>query len=252
MFHGEWDEEGVYFYQAYNDAIGSWAVEHQTLGGPEFKPARMTWIKPSLAWMLYRSGYGEKINQTMVIKVKLSHSAVSELLSECTCKHGGGGGWGRVQWDPARDLLMSEKDGKTWLPRKMMRQRAIQIGLKGHLSEKYAASILSVEDVTPLAKRIKEAHFQKSEAQVKVEMEKIMSLLPAEREYLPACDKSKLVELCMASCTLTCWTQTWKIARPCDPGSRKFLDNCKNFLHEPNKIVVFNKNKTSFVLKMVK
>ena len=199
VFHGEWDEEGVYFYQAYNDSIAAWAVQHQTLGGPEFKPGRMTWIKPSLAWMLYRAGYGEKHNQTTIIKVKLPHAAVAELLAECTCKHGGGGGWGRVQWDPARDLVMSEKDGKTWVPTKMTRQRAIQIGLKGHLSEKYVASILSVEDVTPLAKRIKEAHCQKTENEIKLEMEKIQDLLPSERKYLPACDKSKLIELGMAT-----------------------------------------------------
>merc|ERR1719319_763359 len=86
IFHGEWDEEGVYFYQAYQDSIASWAVEHQAFGGPDFKPARMTWIKPSLAWMLYRSGYGTKHGQTNVLKVKLPHSAVASLLSGCTCK----------------------------------------------------------------------------------------------------------------------------------------------------------------------
>ena len=37
-----------------------------------------------------------------------------------------------------------------------------------------------------------------------------------------------------------------------DPGSRKFLSNYGNFLSESSKTVVFNKNKTSFVLKMMK
>merc|ERR1711963_806137 len=55
----------------------------------------MTWIKPSFAWMMYRSGYGRKPNQTNVLKIKLGHDAVAELLNECTCKHGGGGGVGR-------------------------------------------------------------------------------------------------------------------------------------------------------------
>merc|ERR1712013_714378 len=54
----------------------------------------MTWIKPSFAWMMYRSGYGRKPNQTNVLKIKLGHEAVAELLNECTCKHGGGGGMG--------------------------------------------------------------------------------------------------------------------------------------------------------------
>ena len=42
-----------------------------------------------------RSGYGRKPNQTNVLKIKLGHDAVAELLNECACKHGGGGGVGR-------------------------------------------------------------------------------------------------------------------------------------------------------------
>ena len=29
VFEAEWDEEGVYFYQAYNDPIADWAIENQ-------------------------------------------------------------------------------------------------------------------------------------------------------------------------------------------------------------------------------
>ena len=43
-----------------------------------------------------------------------------------------------------------------------------------------------------------------------------------------------------------------KMQDPRDPGSRKFLNNCGNFFHELNKMVVFNINKTSFMLKMMK
>jgi len=195
IFLTEWDEEGVYFYQAYCDEIGSWALEHQKLGGPLFKPERMTWIKPSLAWMLYRAGYGEKHNQTSVLKIKLGHTAVAKLLGECVCKHGGGGGWGRVQWDPARDLLMSEKEGQKVLPRKMTRSRAIQIGLKGHLSELYVSSILSIEDVTPLAKLIMEAHSMKTEEEINMKMAEIQKMLPDERKYTPHLDKEKLDQI---------------------------------------------------------
>jgi hypothetical protein len=36
-------------------------VEHQRLdASPKFNITRMTWIKPSWAWMLYRSGYSYK------------------------------------------------------------------------------------------------------------------------------------------------------------------------------------------------
>ena len=33
VFFGEFDEEGVYFYQAYNNEIADWAIEHQRFGG---------------------------------------------------------------------------------------------------------------------------------------------------------------------------------------------------------------------------
>ena len=54
------------------------------LGGPNpppvWNPTRMTWIKPSFAWVLYRSGYGRKHNQTRVLKMKLSHDTVEGTL----------------------------------------------------------------------------------------------------------------------------------------------------------------------------
>ena len=89
--------------------------------GPKFNPARMTWIKPSFAWVLYRSGYGSKHNQERILKIKLPHHAVGHILSQCKCGHGSGGGVGRVQWDPARDIMTSEEKGKQ--PRKMLRER---------------------------------------------------------------------------------------------------------------------------------
>jgi len=33
VFEGEWDSEGVWFYQAYNDEIANWALQHQKVGG---------------------------------------------------------------------------------------------------------------------------------------------------------------------------------------------------------------------------
>ena len=36
VFRGEWDDEGVFFYQAFNDEIAKWAIKNQRFGGPEF------------------------------------------------------------------------------------------------------------------------------------------------------------------------------------------------------------------------
>ena len=74
VFRAEWDEEGVYFYQAYNQLIADYALREQNFGGEGWNPDRMSWIKPSLAWMLYRSRYGYKDkNQARILKIKLSH-----------------------------------------------------------------------------------------------------------------------------------------------------------------------------------
>ena len=86
VFEADFDDEGVYFYQAYNHNIANWAMEHQKLGGPEFNPTRITWIKPSLAWVLYRSGYARKRNQERILKVKLSHEIVAGK-NLCTTTH---------------------------------------------------------------------------------------------------------------------------------------------------------------------
>ena len=190
VFRGQWDDEGVFFYQAYNDEIADWAVQHQQFGGPNFNPTRMTWIKPSFAWVLYRSGYACKHNQTRILKVKLSHASVAELLQNCQCRTGGGGSKGRVQWDPEHDLMSA--DGK--VPRKMLRRRAIQIGLKGSLSEMYVRSVASIEDVTELAHRVHEAH---NATDTKSAMSHLLPELPVERPYMPSCPEPVLARLRM-------------------------------------------------------
>ena len=155
-----------------------------------------------------------------MLKVKLSHAAVAELLNKCACKQGGGGSLGRVQWDPAREMEMSDLDRKMPLPRRSLNRRDIQIGLKDRLSEMYVASVISIKDVTPLAGKLKEAHSGRSESevsflgfslnprifgdkapchtQVRRKVEELQSELPLERVYMPACTKEKLVELRLA------------------------------------------------------
>jgi hypothetical protein len=191
VFLCDWDDEGVWLYQAFKDAIADWAVEHQRFGGPGFDPARMTWVKPSFAWVLYRSGYASKHNQTRVLKVKVSHAALAALLSGCQCKEGGGGAKGRVQWDPARDLSAAE--GR--VPRRMLRQRAIQIGLAGSLSELYVESVLRVVDVTDLALAVGAAHRERAPERVAALLSALP--LPLERPYLPRCERGVLERLGM-------------------------------------------------------
>ena len=54
-----YDEEGIYVYQAFKPTIVAAALKHGTFD-KGFSLDRMTWIKPSFGWMLYRSGYATK------------------------------------------------------------------------------------------------------------------------------------------------------------------------------------------------
>jgi len=196
-FVGEWDDEGVYFYQAFNGAIADWAIEHQKFGGPKFNPDRMTWIKPSFAWVLYRAGYGLKDeNQNRVLKVKLSHEAAATILAACSLAHGQGPrqGNGRVQWDPARSLWHGSAAKRklnmenTVEPRRE-EQRAIQIGMKGELSRFYVGSALSIQDVSALAREILNAHaLWETPHEEEAAMKLLQGELPDERLYVPRCE----------------------------------------------------------------
>jgi hypothetical protein len=55
-----YDNETIRVYQAYSDAIADSALAHGTFVSPPFKMERMTWIKPSFLWMMYRAGWGFK------------------------------------------------------------------------------------------------------------------------------------------------------------------------------------------------
>lgn len=55
QIRAEYDDESITVYQAYSAAIAIPAVREQKLSAsPEFKPGRMTWIKPSWCWMMYQ------------------------------------------------------------------------------------------------------------------------------------------------------------------------------------------------------
>lgn len=187
QFRSEWDEYGVYFYQAFNCKIANWALKNQKFGGPDYKTTRMTWIKPSLAWMLYRSGYASKdINQNRILKIKVPHHIVAQLLTSCSLGHGGGGTDGRVQWDPYRTIYYSDPDYK--YPEKKPSKRAIQIGLKGSLCKLFNDNILEIEDVTALAKQIQAIHCNSTLTSLQQKQQiKGLAELPNERLYIPHC-----------------------------------------------------------------
>ncbi len=171
------DNEGIIVYQAFNPSIAEEAVRLGTFG-KGFNLERMTWIKPSFGWMLYRSGYATKHNQERILKIKLSHDGFLAILSqgihtsfepdlfktEIDWQLALRRGEVRYQWDPDRDLQL-----------RRLERRALQVGIRGSVVRDYVNRwILGLEDVTELAHAIKEAVESK---------QKQLPLVPEERVY---------------------------------------------------------------------
>jgi hypothetical protein len=147
------DEASVIVYQAYRPSIGAYALQNGHFGGPDFSFERMSWIKPNFLWMMYRSGWGTKPGQEVVLALRLRRAFFDELLNvavassfDPTC-HPTREAWQRavtasdvrLQWDP--DHLPC--GAKT-------QRRAIQLGLRGPMLRRMARDeLLELIDMTP-------------------------------------------------------------------------------------------------------
>ncbi|WP_028809512.1 DUF4291 domain-containing protein [Streptomyces sp. 351MFTsu5.1] len=147
----------VTVYQAYSREIGLPAARDGRFPAA-WKRDRMTWIKPSFLWMMYRCGWGAKEGQEIVLAVEISREGFDwALRNACLSSyardvHPDRVAWqrqlkrapARVQWDPERDLLLQP------LP-----YRSLQLGLSGEAARRYADEwTVSIRDVTPLAHEI--------------------------------------------------------------------------------------------------
>lgn len=77
----QFDQESIVVYQAYNSNIGNFAANNGYFGG-EFLFDRMSWIKPSFLWMMYRSGWGTKANQEVILAIWIKRSAFDNILAQ--------------------------------------------------------------------------------------------------------------------------------------------------------------------------
>ncbi|MBY0238570.1 MAG: DUF4291 domain-containing protein [Burkholderiaceae bacterium] len=174
-----YDDTTIRVYQAYSDAIADSALVNGTFVSPPFKMERMTWIKPSFLWMMYRAGWGFKdAGQNRILAIDISREGFEWALANSCLSHADPSmskeEWGRtkdnapvrIQWDPERDLHLQP------LP-----HRAIQIGLSRQAVDLYVNQwIQRVTDVTPLAHRI---HRLLEDGRVT----EAQRLLPQERPY---------------------------------------------------------------------
>ncbi|RJL20782.1 DUF4291 domain-containing protein [Bailinhaonella thermotolerans] len=172
-------EEVVTVYQAYEPRIADAALAAGRFV-PPFKRERMTWIKPSFLWMMYRCGWAGKPGQERVLAIDITREGLSWALSHACLSHydprvhSGQAAWRarlrespvRVQWDPERDVHLRP------LP-----YRSIQIGLSGEAVHRYVGEwTTGIRDVTDTAHAVRRAVRDGDAAA-------IAALLPAERPY---------------------------------------------------------------------
>ena len=180
VIRANYDNETITVYQAFSKKIALPAVEAQTFVSPPFKMERMTWIKPSFLWMMYRSGWGTKENQECILAIKikregfewaLKNSCLSHFNSKIHSNHED---WKnklknspvRIQWDPEKDILLEP------LP-----YRSIQIGLSGIAVENYVSDwITHIEDISDKSQSIHQLIIDNKINQAK-------DVLPSEEIY---------------------------------------------------------------------
>jgi hypothetical protein len=145
------DQASIVVYQDYCPEIGEFAVKNQYFGGA-FSLNRMSWIKPNFLWMMYRSGWGRKAGQDVILAVRIQRQVFDTLLgmavhssyvpeiysSETAWKTAVAQSSVRLQWDPDHH----PSGGK-------LERRAIQLGLRGQILARYAKDwILETEDIS--------------------------------------------------------------------------------------------------------
>lgn len=79
-------EHTITVYQAYPAEIAEPALAAATFVSP-FKVGRMTWIKPSFLWMMYRSGWATKAGQEKVLAIEVTREGFEWALAHSCLSH---------------------------------------------------------------------------------------------------------------------------------------------------------------------
>lgn len=151
QIRAKFDKETIRVYQAFSNTIAADAIKTGKFVSPQFKLDRMTWIKPSFLWMMYRCGWGRKDElQSHILAIDIKRSGFEWALKHSCLSHRpesmSAEKWVnvkkshpvRIQWDPERDIELNKLD-----------YRSIQIGLSGIAVEKYIQDwIVNITDIT--------------------------------------------------------------------------------------------------------
>jgi hypothetical protein len=174
-----YDDSNIVVYQAYRAAIGEYAAKYQKFGG-EYSFSRMSWIKPNFLWMMYRSGWGTKAGQEVILAITVPRTLFDEILEKAVpssywshlfdspeeWKRALATSEVRLQWDPDHNLYGNKEERK-----------AIQLGLRGSMLRRFAETeVVSIENISEFVRD------QRERINVK---DAENTMIPDERIYFP-------------------------------------------------------------------
>ncbi|MFJ6251686.1 MULTISPECIES: DUF4291 domain-containing protein [unclassified Streptomyces] len=169
QIRADYDARTIVVYQAYSPAIADAALRAGRFVAP-FSFHRMTWIKPSLMWLMHRSNWARKPGQERVLAVRITREGWEEALAQAVLTTADPAVVAQsavhVQWDPERS------------PRgAALNHYSIQVGIGRRLIRTFTDDwIVSLTDLTPRIRKastlIQTGHATKAQR-----------LFPAERAY---------------------------------------------------------------------
>ena len=185
----KYNQDTIVIYQAFNSTIADAALREQRFVSP-FSMHRMTWIKPSFLWLMYRSNWGQKRGQERTLAVHLTREGWDKALSLGVLTHPEPSvfpdpdQWERqfrrahvhVQWDTERSIRGAA-----------LNHYSIQVGISRHRIKEYVHDwIVRLEDLTPTVDKLRQWIRSGKEKQAK-------RILPVERPYSVPTDVAKRV-----------------------------------------------------------
>ena len=146
----QYNKQCIRVYQAYNPTIAKEAISLQTFG-ENFNINRMTWIKPSFLWLMYRSNWGTKKNQECILAIDIYQSNFNEILQKAVLTSPDSTSYTSAQWKRAFDktTVYCQWDPDRSINGNAINRAAIQIGLKGDTLRNFlSVGIYHIEDLT--------------------------------------------------------------------------------------------------------
>ncbi|MGR6545082.1 DUF4291 family protein [Paenibacillus tundrae] len=171
-------EQHVTVYQAFGHEIANELLLHGKFGS-SFSLSRVSWIKTSLLWMMYRSDWATKRDQERIFSIQITKEGFDDILSQAVLTkfrpkiHGTKKEWEQklkisnvlCQMDPDRDIYGYE-----------LKRKAVQLGLKNEVLKMYVNEFITgFSEITPKVKNFKKMILENNQE---------TDLLPKEIVYM--------------------------------------------------------------------